>query len=60
MDHANTKITEGDEQAMNKVFRIEGTQRRVISISSRRKFKNSYEYECSLTLGENVGQKGEK
>ena len=60
MDRANTKITEGDEQAMNKVFRIEGTQRRVISISSRRKFKNSYEYECSFTLGENVGQKGEK
>jgi len=60
MDRANTKITDDDEQAMNKIFRIEGTQRRVISISSRRKFKNSYEYECSFTLGENVGQKGEK
>jgi len=60
MDRANTKITGDDEQAMNKVFRIEGTQRRVISITSRRKFKNSYEYECSFTLGENVGQKGEK
>lgn len=60
MDRANTKLTDDDEQAMNKVFRIEGTQRRVISISSRRKFKNSYEYECSFTLGENVGQKGEK
>ncbi|CUS12761.1 unnamed protein product [Tuber aestivum] len=60
MDRANTKITDDDEQAMNKIFRIEGSQRRVISISSRRKFKNSYEYECSFTLGENVGQKGEK
>lgn len=60
MDRANTKLTDDDEQAMNKVFRIEGTQRRVISITSRRKFKNSYEYECSFTLGENVGQKGEK
>lgn len=60
MDRANTKITEDDEQAMNKVFRIEGTQRRVISVSSRRKFKNSYEYECSFTLGENVGMKNEK
>lgn len=60
MDRANTKITDDDELAMNKIFRIEGTQRRVISISSRRKFKNSYEYECSFTLGENVGIKGEK
>lgn len=60
MDRANTKITDDDEMAMNKIFRIEGTQRRVISISSRRKFKNSYEYECSFTLGENVGIKGEK
>lgn len=60
MDRANTKITDDDEQAMNKVFRIEGTQRRVISVSARRKFKNSYEYECSFTLGENVGIKGEK
>lgn len=60
MDRANTKITDDDELAMNKIFHIEGTQRRVISISSRRKFKNSYEYECSFTLGENVGIKGEK
>ena len=27
---------------------------------SRRKFKNSYEYECSFLLGENVGMKNEK
>lgn len=60
MDRANTKITDDDELAMNKIFHIEGTQRRVISISSRRKYKNSYEYECSFTLGENVGIKGEK
>lgn len=60
MDRANTKITDDDELAMNKIFHIESTQRRVISISSRRKFKNSYEYECSFTLGENVGIKGEK
>jgi len=60
MDRANTKITEEDELGMKKVFRIEGSQRRVISVHSRRKFKNSYEYECSFELGENVGFKGEK
>lgn len=60
LDREGMKVTEEDEAAMNKVFRIEGTQRRVISIHARRKFKNSYEYECSFTLGENVGIKGEK
>jgi elongation factor 3 len=60
MDRANTKITEEDELGMKKVFRIEGSQRRVISIHARRKFKNSYEYECSFELGDNVGFKGEK
>ncbi|KAK4940795.1 translational elongation factor EF-1 alpha [Elasticomyces elasticus] len=60
MDRANKIVTEDDEKAMDKIFRIEGTQRRVISISSRRKFKNSYEYECSFSLGENVGMKNEK
>ncbi len=43
-----------------RVFKIGETQRRVIGISSRRKFKNSYEYECSFALGENVGQKNER
>merc|ERR1711939_1227006 len=60
MDRANKIITENDEEAMNKIYKIEGTQRRVIGIHSRRKFKNSYEYECSFLLGENVGQKNEK
>jgi len=60
MDRANKIITEDDEQAMNKIFKIEGTFRRVIGISSRRKFKNSYEYECSFALGENIGMKGER
>lgn len=60
MDRANKIVTEDDEKAMDKIYRIEGTQRRVISISSRRKFKNSYEYECSFTLGENVGMKNER
>lgn len=60
MDRANTKITDEDELGMKKVFRIEGSQRRVISIHSRRKWKNSYEYECSFELGDNVGFKGEK
>jgi len=41
MDRANKIVTEEDEKAMDKIYRIEGTQRRVISISSRRKFKNS-------------------
>lgn len=60
MDRANKIITTEDEKAMDKIFKIENTPRRVIGIHSRRKFKNSYEYECSFLLGENVGQKGEK
>ena len=60
MDRANKVITEDDEQAMNKIYKIDGTDRRVIGIHSRRKFKNSYEYECSFSLGENVGQKNER
>ena len=60
MDRANKIVTEDDESAMNKIYRIDGSQRRVIGIHSRRKFKNSYEYECSFILGENVGQKNEK
>lgn len=60
MDRANKIVTDEDEKAMDKIYRIEGSQRRVIGIHSRRKFKNSYEYECSFVLGENVGQKGEK
>ncbi|KAK2756822.1 translational elongation factor EF-1 alpha [Arachnomyces sp. PD_36] len=60
MDRANKIVTDDDEKAMDKIYRIEGSQRRVIGIHSRRKFKNSYEYECSFALGENVGMKNEK
>jgi elongation factor 3 len=60
MDRANKIITDEDENAMNKIYRVEGSQRRVIGIHSRRKFKNSYEYECSFALGENVGLKNER
>jgi elongation factor 3 len=60
MDRANKIVTEEDEKAMDKIYRIEGTQRRVIGINSRRKFKNSYEYECSFALGENIGLKNER
>ncbi len=60
MDRANKIVTNEDENAMNKIYKIDGTQRRVIGIHSRRKFKNSYEYECSFVLGENVGIKGER
>jgi elongation factor 3 len=60
MDRANKIVTEDDEKAMDHIYKIEGTQRRVIGIHSRRKFKNSYEYECSFALGENVGMKNEK
>lgn len=60
MDRANKIVTEEDEKAMDKIYKIDGTSRRVIGIHSRRKFKNSYEYECSFALGENIGQKNEK
>ncbi|KAK5075816.1 translational elongation factor EF-1 alpha [Exophiala xenobiotica] len=60
MDRANKIVTDEDEKAMDKIYKVEGTQRRVIGIHSRRKFKNSYEYECSFVLGENVGMKNEK
>ncbi|KAH3673510.1 hypothetical protein WICMUC_003616 [Wickerhamomyces mucosus] len=60
MDRASRQINEDDEQAMNKIFKIEGTPRRIAGIHSRRKFKNTYEYECSFTLGENIGMKSER
>ncbi|CAH0025470.1 unnamed protein product [Clonostachys rhizophaga] len=60
MDRANKIITEADEKAMDKVFKIEGTSRRVIGINARRKFKNSYEYECSFAIGDNIGMKNER
>lgn len=60
MDRANKIITEEDEAAMNKVFHLHDSYRRIIGIHSRRKFKNSYEYECSFALGENLGMKSER
>ncbi|OUM52313.1 hypothetical protein BVG19_g1490 [[Candida] boidinii] len=60
MDRASRQINENDEEAMNKIFKIEGTPRRIAGIHSRRKFKNTYEYECSFTLGENIGMKSER
>jgi len=44
MDRANKQVTEDDEKAMDKIFTINDTKRKVIGIHSRRKFKNSYEY----------------
>lgn len=60
MDRANKIITDDDINAANKIFNIHGTQRRVVNIISRRKFKNSYEYECCFSIGDNVGMKNEK
>jgi elongation factor 3 len=60
MDRANKIVTDEDEKAMDKHYRIEGTIRRVIGVHGRRKFKNSYEYECSFALGDNIGMKNEK
>lgn len=60
MDRANRVINEDDAEAMNKIFKIEGTPRRIQEIHARRKFKNTYEYECSFLLGENIGMKSER
>lgn len=60
MDRANRQVTEKDEENMNKIFKIEGTPRRIAGIHARRKFKNSYEYEISWLLGDNVGMKSER
>lgn len=60
MDRASRQINEDDENSMNKIFKIEGTPRRIAGIHARRKFKNSYEYECSFSLGENIGMKNER
>lgn len=60
MDRASRQINEGDETSMNKIFKIDGTPRRIQGIHSRRKFKNSYEYEISWYLGENIGMKSER
>ncbi|ORY77668.1 elongation factor 3, variant 1 [Protomyces lactucae-debilis] len=60
MDRASRVVTEEDEEAMaNKIFRVEGSQRKILSINSRRKLKNSYEYEITWLLGNNVGMKSE-
>ncbi|SCU78659.1 LAMI_0A05380g1_1 [Lachancea mirantina] len=60
MDRANRVINENDAEAMNKIYKIEGTPRRIAGIHARRKFKNTYEYECSFLLGENIGMKSER
>ena len=60
MDRASRQINENDAEAMNKIFKIDGSQRRIAGVHARRKFKNTYEYECSFLLGENVGQKNER
>ncbi|BFZ56408.1 translational elongation factor EF-1 alpha [Savitreella phatthalungensis] len=60
MDRANRQLTEADEDAMkNKVWRVEGTVRKILAINSRRKLKNSYEYEISWLLVNNHGMKSE-
>jgi len=60
MDRASRQIDENDEQAMNKIYKIDGTPRRVNEVLSRRKFKNTYEYEVSFFLGDNIGLKSER
>ncbi|ODV61402.1 translational elongation factor 3 [Ascoidea rubescens DSM 1968] len=60
MDRASRQINENDTEGMKKIFKIDGTQRRIKEILARRKFKNSYEYECSFYFGDNVGTKTER
>ncbi|KAL3470279.1 armadillo-type protein [Aspergillus californicus] len=60
MDRANKIVTDDDEKAMLKIYKIEGSPRRVIGVHGRRKYKNTYEYECSFSLGDNIGMKSEK
>ncbi|CAK7265886.1 translational elongation factor EF-1 alpha [Sporothrix epigloea] len=57
MDRASKIVTEEDEKLRDHIYMINGTQRRVDKIHSRRKLKNSYEYECSFLLGEGFGDK---
>ena len=42
------------------MLKSEGTPRRIAGIHARRKCKNTYEYECSFLLGENIGMKNER
>lgn len=60
MDRANRQINESDAEGMKKIFKIEGSPRRINEIVARRKFKNTYEYECTFFLGENIGMKSER
>ncbi|GMM32902.1 translation elongation factor EF-3 [Saccharomycopsis crataegensis] len=60
MDRASRQINESDEQGMKKLFKVEGTARRIREITARRKFKNSYEYEIGWYLVENPGLKNER
>ncbi|KAJ5354108.1 hypothetical protein N7541_006672 [Penicillium brevicompactum] len=53
MDRANKIVTEEDEKAMDKIYMVEGSP--VASL-----FKNTYEYEISWSLGDNLGMKSEK
>ncbi|CAK7210965.1 translational elongation factor EF-1 alpha [Sporothrix curviconia] len=57
LDRASKIITKEDEKMRDHIYMINGTQRRVDKIHSRRKLKNSYEYECSFLLGEGFGDK---
>lgn len=60
MDRASRQINESDEEGMKKLFKVEGTARRIKEILARRKFKNSYEYEISWYLVDNPGMKNER
>ena len=55
-DRANTE--EDDQGTM--ISRIEVSQPCVLSIRSRRRWKNSYEHECSFERSDRIGFKGEK
>ncbi|KAF3065882.1 Elongation factor 3B [Daldinia childiae] len=60
MDRANKIITEDDEKAMDKIFKVEGSQRRSLVFTAVESSRTATSTSALLPLGENVGMKNER